>query len=39
MIHKSDQHLESLAKFHISFEHDKTWSEAKKAIKDRSVIE
>lgn len=37
MINTSDQHLESLAKFQLSFEHDKTWTEAKKAVRDRST--
>ena len=31
--------IKSLEKFHLSFEHDKSWSDAKKAIKARISVE
>jgi len=39
MINPSDQHLESLEKFQLSYEHDRTWNEAKKAVKERATTE
>lgn len=34
---KTDHHLESLAKFNLSFEHNVTWSQAKQAVKARTA--
>lgn len=31
--------IKSLAKFSLAFEYDKTWHEAKKAVKSRAVKE
>lgn len=39
MDHESYQHNQSLAKFNLSFEYDKSWGEAKKAIKARATAE
>lgn len=35
MITESHKHNQSLANFHLSFEYDKTWHEARKAVKAR----
>ena len=39
MMDTSDQPLQSLAKFHLSFEHNITWGDAKKATKARTTAE
>lgn len=35
MDNESHKQNQSLAKFHLAFEYDKTWQEAKKAVKSR----
>lgn len=37
MMYEPQKHIESLSKFQLSFEHDKTWSEAKRAVKARAA--
>jgi hypothetical protein len=36
MINESPVRLQALEKFHLSFEYDKTWHEAKKSVKART---
>lgn len=33
----TNQHIKSLAKFQLAYEHDKTWHEAKVAVRARSA--
>ena len=39
MLYEPVKHIESLEKFQLAYEHDRTWREAKKAVKARAVKE